>query len=84
MAEGFCVTLQDVKDARERIRGHAHVTPIFTCAQIDVLAGRSVFLKAESFQKVRRAVAAFAFAYPAREASVSCQQKISVIFLLDL
>ncbi len=45
------VTLDDVRAARERLAGHAHVTPVQTCATLDRLAGRSLFFKCEHLQK---------------------------------
>jgi len=45
------VSLDAVRDARERLAGHAHVTPVVTCATLDRLAGRSLFFKCEHLQK---------------------------------
>jgi threonine dehydratase/serine racemase len=39
-------------DAARRIAGLAHRTPVMTCATLDRLAGRALFLKCENFQKV--------------------------------
>lgn len=47
----YAATLDDIQAAAERIRGLAHRTPIMTCATLDRLAGRSLFLKCENFQK---------------------------------
>jgi threonine dehydratase len=54
-------TLADIRAARERIAGHAHVTPILGSETFSRRAGREVFLKAENLQrtgafKVRGAV----------------------------
>lgn len=38
--------------ARERLRGHANVTPVATSRTLDGLTGARVFLKCESFQRV--------------------------------
>ena len=40
-----------IKAARERLRGHAHVTPIATSSTLNELAGAEVFLKCENFQR---------------------------------
>lgn len=45
------VPLDAVRAARERLAGHAHVTPVVTCATLDRLAGRSLFFKCEHLQK---------------------------------
>jgi threonine dehydratase len=45
-------TLADVRAAAERIRPHAHRTPVLTCRAIDAMAGARVFFKCENFQKV--------------------------------
>ena len=45
-------TLDDVRRAADRIRPHAHRTPVLTCAALDVLTGASLYFKCESFQKV--------------------------------
>ncbi len=45
-------TCDDVLQAAERIRPHAHRTPVLTCAAIDKRLGASIFMKCENFQKV--------------------------------
>jgi threonine dehydratase len=45
-------TLDDIRAAAERIRPHAHRTPVLTCASLDRQVGATVFLKCENFQKV--------------------------------
>jgi threonine dehydratase len=45
-------TLQDIQAAAERIRPHAHRTPVLTCGSVDRAVGASVFFKCENFQKV--------------------------------
>lgn len=47
----YAATLADVREAAARIAGHAHRTPILTCATIDRMAGRSLHFKCEMFQK---------------------------------
>jgi threonine dehydratase/serine racemase len=37
--------------ARAVLRGVAHLTPVLTCATLDALSGRSLFLKCENLQK---------------------------------
>ena len=38
--------------ATSRLRGYAHVTPVFTSAQLDARTGSQVWLKCEQFQRV--------------------------------
>jgi threonine dehydratase/serine racemase len=45
------VSLDDVRAARERLAGWAHVTRVETCATLDRLAGRALFFKCEHLQK---------------------------------
>jgi threonine dehydratase len=40
-----------IKTARERLRGHANVTPIMTSRSLNESAGAEVFLKCENFQR---------------------------------
>jgi threonine dehydratase len=69
-------TLADIEAARERIRGHARVTPVYSSATLSREAGREVVLKAENLQrtgsfKIRGAVNTLATLSPAeREAGV--------------
>jgi threonine dehydratase len=44
-------TADDVRAAAERIRGAANATPVLTSRTLDALAGATVFLKCESFQR---------------------------------
>ena len=46
------VTIEDVRAARERIAGQAHVTPIVTSRSLDARAGAEVVLKCENLQRV--------------------------------
>jgi threo-3-hydroxy-L-aspartate ammonia-lyase len=46
------VGIDDVRDAARRISGVAHRTPVITCRALDEIAGASVFLKCENFQRV--------------------------------
>jgi threonine dehydratase len=48
----YATDIDAVRQAAERIRGHAHRTPVMTCAALDALAGRSLFFKCENLQKV--------------------------------
>lgn len=43
--------LRDVEAARERIRGHAVVTPVLRSSYIDETLGAEVFFKCENFQR---------------------------------
>ena len=45
-------TVDDVTGAAERIRGHAHRTPVLTSRRLDAELGAQLFLKCESFQRV--------------------------------
>jgi threonine dehydratase len=51
MATDKQVTFDDVRAARERLRGLAHVTPVATSRTLDALAGRELFLKCENLQR---------------------------------
>jgi threonine dehydratase/serine racemase len=44
-------SLEQIRDAARRIEGIAHRTPVMTCATLDRLTGRSLFLKCENLQK---------------------------------
>jgi threo-3-hydroxy-L-aspartate ammonia-lyase len=46
------LTFNDVVNAAERLRGHAHRTPILTSSTIDRLFGCQVLMKAENFQRM--------------------------------
>ena len=43
--------IDEIREAAKRIRPHAHLTPVLTCAAIDRMVGGSVFFKCENFQK---------------------------------
>lgn len=45
------MTLQDVRDAADRIEGVAHRTPVIRSRTLDGLVGARVFLKAENLQR---------------------------------
>ncbi|KAI8503307.1 hypothetical protein Bbelb_191280 [Branchiostoma belcheri] len=45
------VTLQTIKDAAGRLSGHVIETPVQTCEDLDLLAGKRLFFKCENFQK---------------------------------
>ena len=45
-------TIDDIRRAAERIKPHAHRTPVLTCRGLDRLAGCRLFFKCENFQKV--------------------------------
>lgn len=46
------VTIDDVRSARDRLAGHAHVTPVAKSHSLDAAAGAEVFLKCENLQRV--------------------------------
>ena len=46
------ITIGDVRHATERIRPHAHRTPVMTCQSLDERVGAQVFMKCENLQKV--------------------------------
>ena len=52
MAEPILPTFVDVERARERLRGHAHRTPVMTSRTLDALVGAQVFLKCENLQRM--------------------------------
>src|SRR5436190_15728670 len=47
----YAVDLADIQEARQRLHGRAHRTPIATCSTLDRLAGRALFFKCEHLQK---------------------------------
>ena len=42
---------EKIKNAQERLRGHANVTPVMTSRTLNQLVGAEVFLKCENFQR---------------------------------
>jgi len=46
------VTIDDIRQAADRIAGLVHRTPVLTCAALDAASGASLFFKCENFQKV--------------------------------
>lgn len=44
-------SIQDVRDAHERIKPHIHQTPILTSSYLNQLTGAELFFKCENFQK---------------------------------
>jgi threonine dehydratase len=50
--DAMTVTLDDVRDAAQRIKGVAHRTPVLRSRTLDALVGAEVFLKAENLQRV--------------------------------
>lgn len=47
----YAADLTAIREAVARIAPFAHRTPVFTCATLDKLAGRSLFFKCEQWQK---------------------------------
>jgi threonine dehydratase len=45
-------TFEDVRAAAERIRGHAHRTPVLTSRRVDAEVGAQLFVKCENFQRM--------------------------------
>lgn len=45
-------TLQDIRDAHDRVRTYIHRTPVLTNQTIDQLCGANVYFKCENFQKI--------------------------------
>jgi threonine dehydratase len=45
------LTFDDIRTARERLRGMTHVTPVITSRTLNALAGRAVYLKCENLQR---------------------------------
>jgi len=45
-------TLEDVLDAAERIKDHAHRTPVLTSRTLNRIANADIYFKCENFQKV--------------------------------
>jgi threo-3-hydroxy-L-aspartate ammonia-lyase len=45
------VTLDDIRDAADRLKGVAHSTPVLRSRTLDALVGAEVFLKCENFQR---------------------------------
>ncbi|MEU2061242.1 threo-3-hydroxy-L-aspartate ammonia-lyase [Streptomyces sp. NPDC013455] len=52
MAAAPPVTLDDVREAAERLQGMAHRTPVLTSRTLNSLVGAEVFIKAENFQRI--------------------------------
>ena len=51
MSHDDTVSFDDIRAARERLRGVAHITPVVTSRTLDAQAGRAVFLKCENLQR---------------------------------
>ena len=45
------LTMADVREAEERVRGHVHRTPVMTCSKFDAASGHRLFFKCELLQK---------------------------------
>jgi len=48
----LAISFADVTAAHERIRGHAHRTPVLTSATADEMTGARLFFKCENFQRM--------------------------------
>ena len=53
MEEKYCITMKDVKDAQERIKDHAIVTPLMNSDNISSIVGCSVNFKLETMQRCK-------------------------------
>ena len=51
MSHDDSVSFDDIRAARERLRGVAHITPVVTSRTLAAQAGRAVFLKCENLQR---------------------------------
>jgi threonine dehydratase len=45
-------TIEDVREAAERIRPYVHRTPVLTCSTLNEMCDAEIFFKCENFQKV--------------------------------
>lgn len=45
-------SLNDIRQAAERIKPYAHRTPVLTCTSLNRMAGAELFFKCDNFQKV--------------------------------
>ena len=45
-------TIQDVREAAERIQPYVHRTPVLTCSALNEMCDAEIFFKCENFQKV--------------------------------
>ena len=45
-------TIQDVREAAERIQPYVHRTPVLTCSTLNEMCDAEIFFKCENFQKV--------------------------------
>jgi threonine dehydratase len=52
MSEPLAITAADVLAAAERLKGHAHRTPVMTSRTADERTGAQVFFKCENFQRM--------------------------------
>lgn len=51
-ATTYAVDLSDIRDAAQRIKPYARLTPVMTCGFLNSLSQRSLFFKCEMFQRV--------------------------------
>lgn len=65
--------LREIRAAAERIRPHAHQTPVLTCTSLNAMVGAELFFKCENLQKVGafkfRGAANAVFSLPETEAA---------------
>ncbi|MBW1881980.1 MAG: pyridoxal-phosphate dependent enzyme [Deltaproteobacteria bacterium] len=48
----YAPSIQDLREAHERIGPHIHRTPVMTCSTIDAICGAKIHFKCENLQKV--------------------------------
>ncbi len=48
----YAASIDDIREAAERIKPHARLTPVFTCSTLNKMAGKQLLFKCENFQKV--------------------------------
>ena len=48
----YAASIDDIRNAAERIKGFGHRTPVLTNETLDQMSGRKLFFKCENFQKI--------------------------------
>lgn len=48
----FAASFEDVQAAAKRLEGHIHRTPVMTCSTLNEMAGKELYFKVETLQKV--------------------------------
>lgn len=47
----YCIDVEDVEAALERVKGVVHKTPVLTSSFMDEWSGRNLFFKCENLQR---------------------------------